>query len=188
MGLKRIKEDLIELGKYGRDKPRRIETYENLDPEKGITRPTGTEANKKARDYVVSEMKEAGLEVKIDKVGNIFGIKKGTKPDKKSVMIGSHVDSVQNGGMLDGALGVMSAIEAVRRINDEGYEHERNIEVVVYTSEEGSAFPVGLLGSSVLIEDISVEKALQTKNEENETLEKALERIEYKGDFEKDLD
>lgn len=188
MGLKRIKEDLIELGKYGRDKPRRIETYENLDPEKGITRPTGTEANKKARDYVVSEMKEASLEVKIDKVGNIFGIKKGTKPDKKSIMVGSHIDSVLNGGMFDGPLGVMSAVEAVRRINEEGYEHERNIEVVVYTSEEGSAFPIGLLGSSVLIGELDVEEALKTKNEEGETLEEALEKMGYKGDYEKDLD
>ena len=188
MSLERIKKDLVESSKFGRDPPRKIETYDDLDPEDGITRPLGSEANKKARDYVVKQMKEAGMEVNIDKIGNIFGIKKGSDPTKKSVMVGSHIDSVVNGGIFDGALGVMSGIEVVRRINDDDFEHERNIEVVVYTEEEGSGFNQSLLGSSVLAGEIDLEDALRMKNEEGKTVEEALKDNGYKGDYEKNLD
>lgn len=188
MSLKKIKKDLIELGKFGRTSDKkRIERYKDLDPEEGITRPSGTEADKKARDYVVEKMEEAGLEVKIDKVGNIFGKLEGSDPNKKSVMIGSHIDTVLNGGMFDGTLGVIGGLEGVRRLNQEGFKNERPIEVVVFTGEEGSAFPIALLGSSVLVGEVSVNEALKFENGEGKTLEKALEEIGYKGNYEKDL-
>jgi acetylornithine deacetylase/succinyl-diaminopimelate desuccinylase-like protein len=83
---------------------KRVTSYKDLDPEKGITRPTGSEANKKIRDYAVKCMKEVGLEITVDVIGNIFGKKSGSKKDQKSVMCGSHLDSVINGGQFDGAL------------------------------------------------------------------------------------
>ncbi len=160
----RLKEDLVETSSFGRTPPGKVETYDQLDPQNGVTRPAGTEANKKIRDYTVARMKEAGLTVNIDKVGNIFARKEGSKTNKGTVMSGSHLDSVINGGMFDGALGVFGAIEAVRRINDEGFENERPLEVVVFTGEEGSAFSPTLLASSVLIGKISVDDALNRKN------------------------
>ncbi|MCL0077202.1 M20 family metallo-hydrolase [Dehalococcoidia bacterium] len=184
----RLKEDLVETGKFGRTPPKRIERYDQLDPKKGVSRPAGTGENRKIRDYAVERMKEAGLSVRIDKVGNIFGRKEGSKTNKDSVMCGSHLDSVINGGMFDGALGVFSAIEAVRRMNDEGFENERSLEVVVFTAEEGSAFSPTLLGSSVLVGKLSVDEALNRKNAMGQTLEEALENIGYKGSFERSLD
>jgi len=184
----KLKEDLIEVGKYGRDPMRSVACYEDLDPERGVTRPTGTLANKKIRDYAVNCMKEAGLEVSIDKVGNIFAKKNGCKSGKKSVMCGSHLDSVINGGQFDGALGVFAAIEAIRRLNEEGFKNERPIEVVVFTGEEGSAFGLTLLGSTALIGELPLEDALKKKNEEGKTLSESLKEIGYLGNFTRTLD
>jgi len=184
----RLKEDLIEVGKYGRDPMRSVACYEDLDPERGVTRPTGTLANKKIRDYAVNCMKEAGLEVRIDKIGNIFAKKEGRTLGKKSVMCGSHLDSVINGGQFDGALGVFAAIEAIRRLNEEGFKNERPIEVVVFTGEEGSAFGLTLLGSTALIGELPLENALKKKNKEGKTLYKSLKEIGYLGNFTRTLD
>ena len=129
----RLKKDLIEVGKYGRDPMRPLACYEDLDPKRGITRPTGTLANKKIRDYAVTCMKEAGLKLSIDKIGNIFAKKEGRIPEKKSVMCGSHLDSVINGGQFDGVVGVFAAIEAIRTLNEEDFKNERPIEIVVFT-------------------------------------------------------
>lgn len=179
---------MIETGSFGRTPPESIERYEQLDPEHGVTRPTGTEGNKKIRDYAVARMKEAGLEVKVDRLGNIFGRKEGSKTDKGTIMSGSHLDSVINGGMFDGALGVFAAIEAVRRMNDDGFENERPIEVVVFTGEEGAVFSPTLLGSTALVGNMSVDEALNRKNAVGQTLGEALEDMGYKGSFERSLD
>jgi len=185
--ISRLKEDLIEAGQYGRDPERRVEYYDQLDPERGVVRPTGTVANKKVRDYAVKRMREVGLEIKFDKVGNIFARKEGSKTDRGVIMCGSHLDSVTNGGQFDGALGVFAAIEAVRRIDEEGFDNERPIEVAVLTSEEGSVFGLTLLGSSTLIGKVSVDDALKLKNPAGRTLAEILEQIGYRGDFERDL-
>jgi N-carbamoyl-L-amino-acid hydrolase len=177
----RLREDLIEAGTFGRIPPKRVERYDQLDPQKGITRPTGTEANKKLRDYAVERMKEAGLAVTVDNIGNIFGKKEGFKNTKGTVMFGSHADSVTNGGMFDGSLGVFGAIEAMRRINEEGFENERPLEVVIFTGEEGSAFKQTLLGSSVLTGKTKLQQALGMKNDEGITLEESLKNIGYHG-------
>ncbi len=183
-----LKEDLIEAGQYGRDPQRRVESYDQLDPEKGVVRPTGTEANKQVRDYAVKRMKELGLEVKVDRVGNIFARKEGSRTNKGVVMCGSHLDSVINGGQFDGPLGVFEAIEAVRRITEEGFDNQRPIEIAVLTSEEGSAFGLTLLGSSALIGKLSMDDVLGRKNPAGQTLADALQQIGYKGDFERGLD
>jgi len=95
--INRLKENIVEAGKFGRTPEKRVENYEQLDPENGVSRATGTEANRKIRDYAVARMKEVGLEVKIDKIGNIFGRKEGLKSGAGSVMCGSHLDSVHAG-------------------------------------------------------------------------------------------
>ena len=186
--LSRLKEDLIETGKFGRTPPEKIEKYSQLDSQIGITRPTGSEANKKIRDYAVERMKKAELKVSVDKIGNIFGRKDGFKTNVGAVMCGSHLDSVVNGGMLDGALGVFAAIEAVRVMNDEGFENEKPLEVVAFTGEEGSAFKQTLLGSSVLTGKITLGEALQIEDEKGIMLAEALRNIGYQGTFQRTLD
>ncbi len=183
----RWKEDLIKLGEMGRRIPARTESYEQLDPDNGLQRLEGTQESKRSKEYVIARMKEAGLKVRIDKVGNIYARKEGSKTGKGAVMSGSHLDSVLNGGMFDGPLGVVSALEAIRIMNDEGFENERPIEVVVFMGEEGSAFRKTLLGSSVIASDLSVDEALGIKNAQGVTLKEALDNLELRGNFMMDL-
>lgn len=182
----RIIKNMVEQGRIGRPGKRRVEESDHLDPDRGLTRPTGSKADMDARNLAVRLMKEIGLEVKVDMVGNIIGRKEGERKTG-AILVGSHVDSVVEGGMFDGDLGVFGAIEAVRRLIDEDFRNKRPIEVAVYTGEEGSAFNYGLLGSSVLTGKLSVEDAWKISNREGETLAKVLDRIGYKGDYFKDL-
>lgn len=187
MSSPRWKEDLIELGMMGRKVPARVESYAQLDLEKGLCRFEGTQEIKKSKDYVIARMKESGLKVRLDKVGNIFGRREGFKTSKGAVMSGSHLDSVVNGGQFDGPLGVVSALEAIRIMNDEGFQNERPIEVTVFMGEEASAFRKALLGSGVIAGKWTADEALALKNDEGITLKEALERLELRGDFEMNL-
>lgn len=187
MSINRLKEDLIETSQYGRESIRKASSYKDLDPGKGVTRPTGSEGNKQIRDYAVRCMDELGLEITIDKIGNIFGRKNGSVKDQKSIMCGSHLDSVINGGQFDGALGVFAAIEAVRRIKRENFNHERPIEVVIFTGEEGSAFGLTLLGSTALVGKLSLEDALNMKDNSGITLFESLEKIGYLGSKKREI-
>jgi N-carbamoyl-L-amino-acid hydrolase len=185
--MQRWKEELIELGEMGRKVRQRVESYKQLDLDKGLYRLEGTNEIEKSRDFVISRMREAGLKVRIDKVGNIFARREGFKTDKGAVMSGSHMDSVLNGGMFDGVLGIVSALEAVRVMDDEGFQNERPIEIVAFMGEEGSAFKKALLGSAVVAGKTSVEEALAVKNDKGQMLSDTLEHAELRGDFEMDL-
>lgn len=103
------------------------------------------------------------------------------------MIFGSHLDTVNNGGMFDGAVGVLAGIEAIKRIKEQNVSNKRDIEVVVYSGEEGSSFDCGLLGSSVISGKLTYERALEFVNNEGEKLKDILKRIQYYGDFKKDL-
>ncbi len=186
MGLERLMSELVALGQLGRPSNKKVAKYEDLSSEKGLWRMEGTAYCHQSRDYVVKRMKAAGLEVRFDPVGNIFAHKAGTKPEKNAVMLGSHIDSVKNGGQFDGPLGVMTALEAVRILNEEEFSNSRPIEIAVFAAEEGSAFKQALLGSDVVIGNKSAEAALRMKNEEGRTLAEALGN--YCGDYMLDLE
>ena len=85
-------------------------------------------------------MTDAGLTVEIDDFGNVLGYKVGKNPDLPVVMVGSHTDSVPNGGNYDGVVGVLSAIEVIRSMNDDGFEHDHTIAVVSFMCEESGRF------------------------------------------------
>jgi N-carbamoyl-L-amino-acid hydrolase len=180
----RLKADLIHISAIGRPSGRCIASIEDLDPKEGITRPECSAANKRLRDYTVQQMQAAGLTVRVDRVGNIFGRKTGKQDKQKVVMIGSHLDSVINGGNLDGALGVFTGLEAIRRLRDDAFENQRPIELVAFTGEEGSAFITGtMIGSAALAGEISAEEALPIKNTQGQSLGDALHHIGYQGDY-----
>jgi len=188
MASQQWKEDIVEIGRIGRTVPQRVDSYDQLTLDNGQYRLEGTAACQKAKEYVIAKMKAAGLEVRIDGVGNIFGRKPGLKSKRGAVMSGSHLDSVLNGGMFDGVLGVVSALEAVRRMNVEGFENQRPIEVAAFMGEEGSAFKKALLGSLVLAGHLPEDEALALRNDDNVSLREALDRQQLRGDFHLDLD
>ena len=116
----------------------------------GINRLAFTDADWEWRQYIIDCMNDAGLDVEIDGFGNVIGYKIGTNPDLPVVMVGSHTDSVPNGGNYDGVVGVLSAIEAVRSMIDDGFEHEHTIAVVDFMCEESSRFGAATLGSKAM--------------------------------------
>ncbi|MFC6837991.1 Zn-dependent hydrolase [Halomarina ordinaria] len=149
----------------------------------GRTVLTGTEANRQARQYLLDRLEAAGLDVRIDAVGNVVGrwVSSGADPTAPAVACGSHLDSVPEGGIFDGVLGVYSALEAVRALKDTDRDLARPIDVVCFTEEEGGRFSNGLLGSSVASGNRSVEEALALEDDDGVTLETALTDIGFRG-------
>lgn len=121
----RLRKDLEDLGRIGRD------------PLGGITRPSFSQADLEARAWLKDRIEAAGLAYRVDGAGNLFGRLAGNAPGR-SVMAGSHIDTVLNGGAFDGAAGVLAALECVRRIGEEGLRLPRTIEVASFTDEEGN--------------------------------------------------
>ncbi|MDN5569171.1 MAG: M20/M25/M40 family metallo-hydrolase, partial [Paracoccus sp. (in: a-proteobacteria)] len=119
-------------------------------PEQGTTRLTYSPEYAAARDFVMTHMEHAGLKVRQDAVGNIFGRLAGRNPDLAPILVGSHLDSVPNGGRFDGPAGVIAGVETAYLFRDLGLQPERSIDVVALIEEEGARFGGGLLGSRIL--------------------------------------
>jgi allantoate deiminase len=113
----------------------------------GVARLSFTEEERAAKELVASYMGEAELSVYEDAVGNLFGRREGRNPDAPVVLVGSHIDSVYNGGNFDGPLGVLAAVEILQTMNELGVRTEHPVEVVAFTDEEGARFSFGMIGS-----------------------------------------
>jgi N-carbamoyl-L-amino-acid hydrolase len=150
-------------------------------PKGGMGRLALTDDDKKARDLFVQWSKEAGCEVRVDAVGNIFARRLGTCPTAAPVMTGSHLDTQPLGGRFDGILGVLSGLEVVRTFNDTGVQHERPIDVVCWTDEEGSRFGAGCVGSNAFIGRRSVADTLGMLDAVGNSIGDELQRIGYAG-------
>jgi hydantoinase/carbamoylase family amidase len=119
----RLKRDLEDLGRIGRD------------DRGGVSRPSFSPADLEARAWLKKKIEEAGLRYRQDGAGNQFG---RIECAGKTVMAGSHIDTVPNGGMFDGAVGVLAALEAARRIIEDKVPLRRALEVASFTDEEGN--------------------------------------------------
>jgi N-carbamoyl-L-amino-acid hydrolase len=118
------------------------------NPEGGVTRLGFSETDMAAREYVMGLMRQAGLQVRVDQAGNIFGRREGT--ERLPVLLtGSHIDSVVGGGNYDGDVGSMGAIEVMTALHEGRVKTRHPIEVVIWTNEEGNHFGLGTLGSGV---------------------------------------
>lgn len=148
----------------------------------GLHRLALSDTDKAVRDWFCEQLSDAGLDVRIDAIGNIFGRRAGTDEDAPPVLIGSHLDSQPNGGIYDGPLGVIAALEFVRGLNDQDVETSHPIEIVNWTNEEGSRFQPAMQASGVWAgqHDLDTEYAKTDSN--GITFEEELERIGYKGD------
>jgi beta-ureidopropionase / N-carbamoyl-L-amino-acid hydrolase len=116
--------------------------------EGGVHRPTFSEAHLAARKWFRAQIENAGLEFRTDGAGNHSALLAQGEGEAPTLLLGSHLDSVPNGGRFDGALGVMAAFEVLRTIQDAGLQLKWNLEAIDFTDEEGTL--VGLLGSAAL--------------------------------------
>ena len=143
-------------------------------PGEGINRLAFTDADWAGRQYIIDRMTDAGLSVEIDDFGNVIGYKIGKKPDLPVVMVGSHTDSVPNGGNYDGVVGVLSAIEVIRSMIDDGYEHDHTIAVVSFMCEESGRFGNATLGSKAMRGELTLQDLHRLVDKQGISLYEAL--------------
>ncbi|MBI3962625.1 MAG: Zn-dependent hydrolase [Deinococcus sp.] len=147
----------------------------------GVTRLALSDQDKAGRDLFCSWLRAAGLAVSVDAMGNIFGRRPGTDPQAPPVLSGSHLDTQPQGGRLDGALGVMAALEVAGSLNDHRIRTRRPIEVVAWTNEEGTRFSPGTIGSGVFSGVYDLDFAYSRTDREGRTQGAELKRIGYQG-------
>jgi len=157
----RLYNRLLELGAIGKQEAG------------GITRHSFTAEDKAAKELVASFMKEAGLTVREDSVGNLIGRKEGRNPEAPVVLTGSHIDTVCNGGIYDGALGIIGGIEVLQTFNEQGIEVEHPIEVYAFNDEEGCRFSFSMFGSRGVIGTIE-QKDLEMKDQDGVSVAEAM--------------
>lgn len=150
----------------------------------GVSRIAGTDEDRAGRDLLVEWMKAEQLDVKIDYVGNIYGIRAGRDNSLAPIMVGSHIDTVVNGGKLDGTLGVLAGLELVTRLGEVGLQTVRPIVISAFTNEEGVRFQPDMMGSLVAAQGLTVEEALATEDRAGISLGDELKRIGYGGTIE----
>src|SRR5258708_5014976 len=151
-------------------------------PKGGVRRVTLTQADREGRDLFAAWCRDAGLELAIDAIGNLFARRAGTDPAAAPVMMGSHLDTQPSGGRFDGAYGVMAGLEVVRALNDAGLRTRAPVEVAGWTNEEGSRGVPPMMGSGVFTGVYSLEHALSQQDSEGVSVEKALKSIGYAGE------
>ncbi|MCH3949818.1 MAG: Zn-dependent hydrolase [Acidaminococcus sp.] len=149
------------------------------------TRLAASDTNKEGRDLVVSWMKDAGLRVVVDYIGNIFGIwETEANKNEAPIMTGSHIDTVINAGQYDGCLGVISGIEVVKTLKDAGLTPKRPLIVGVFTNEEGVRYSPDMMGSLVYAGGLDLKQALVSIGTDGTILGDELKRIGYAGTVE----
>ena len=139
-----------------------------------ITRPYGTPALAAARDVIARWMRDAGLEVHIDAVGNVRGRGRGAEPAAQALLLGSHLDSVRDAGRYDGPLGILLAIEVVDHIRERERDLPFPVEVIAFADEEGLRFQTTYLGSCALAGSFDA-AFLDLVDENGVTLREAME-------------
>ena len=146
----------------------------------GVCRLALTDEDRAGRDLVCKWMKQLGLRVSVDRIGNVLGLRDG-REDVAPVMTGSHIDSVATGGRYDGALGVLAGLEVIASLNDAGVSTRRPLAVGFFTNEEGARFAPDMMGSGVHQGALDLDEMLASKSIDGKLLGDELKRIGYDG-------
>ncbi len=148
---------------------------------RGVRRLALTDADAEARRRCVQWMTDAGLEVRVDRIGNVYATRPGRDRSLPCVLMGSHIDTVATGGAFDGTLGVLGGLEVMRALNDAGIETLRDVEVGFFTEEEGVRFGTDMLGSAVTAGRIPLDHAHALTDTDGRTVGEELARIGFDG-------
>jgi N-carbamoyl-L-amino-acid hydrolase len=149
-------------------------------PGGGVARLALTDADRQGRDLVTGWMRELGLAVTVDGIGNVVGVRPG-REGGPPVMMGSHIDTVRTGGRYDGNLGVLAGLEVIARLEDAKIVTRRPLAVAFFTNEEGSRFQPDMMGSLVYAGALPLDRALATVGIDGTTVGADLARIGYAG-------
>ncbi|WP_067840479.1 M20 family metallo-hydrolase [Amphibacillus sediminis] len=163
----RLWERIHQLGKIGQN------------AQGGVTRLAFTEEERQAKDLIKQHMKSANLEIREDQLGNLFGKRRGTNPNAKTILIGSHIDTVYNGGKFDGAAGVLAGVEVLQTLSEQGVELDHSVEVVAFTDEEGARFSSGMTGSQAFIGQLTIDALQNHIDQAGHSIADAMKRQGY---------
>lgn len=165
--LDRIQNDIEQLSKF------------NATPGKGLTRMSFTKEDRGAREYIKEQMKLAGLEVYEDAAGTVIGRLEGELKDAPTVMVGSHYDSVKNGGNFDGPAGVVTALETARVMKAKGLKPKFPVEFIAMIEEEGGRFGGGLFASRAMVGKVTRESLDSFKDSQGISIAEAMEEFGF---------
>ena len=170
----KLLEQLRELGAIGHDAA-----------QGGRTRIALTDEEKAGRGLLVRWMRELEMDVRVDQIGNIFGVLHAEHSGgmAQPLMMGSHIDTVRNAGALDGCYGVLAGLAVVRAYRQAGLRPARAIVVAAFTNEEGVRYQPDMMGSLVYAGGMDVQAALNTVGTDGTRLGDELARIGYAGDM-----
>jgi N-carbamoyl-L-amino-acid hydrolase len=150
-------------------------------PKGGVRRLTLGPEDKQVRDWFRKACEDAGLDVHIDALGSMFGMRKGRDMSKPPVGLGSHLDTQPTGGKYDGVLGTLAALEVVRTLNDAGIETEVPLCICNWTNEEGSRFAPATMASAAFAGEYTTDNILGRKDASGVSVGEALDGIGYRG-------
>lgn len=147
----------------------------------GLNRTALTDSDKQVRDTLAGWATDDGLACDVDHVGNMFITLEGAQPELTPVMSGSHLDTTPTGGRFDGIFGVLAAFEVLRTLKENGIQHQRSIQAVNWTNEEGSRFSPAMAGSGIYTGVLETDKIYRSTTADGSVFLDELERIGYKG-------
>lgn len=142
----------------------------------GVTRLAFSKEDMDARNFLIEAMRGARLQVSIDPIGNIRGLRVGSDPKLAPVMIGSHLDTVPDGGHYDGVVGVLAALEVIECLNDLEIETRRSIEMVSFAAEESSRFGLATIGSKAITGKINQSDLTALVDSNGDSLHSVLDK------------
>ena len=151
------------------------------EPPPAVTRVVFTETDLKARAYLRSLYEDAGLQVRVDPIGNTFARWIGSDDALPAVATGSHTDAIPHAGMYDGTVGVLGGLEAIRALKRGGFSPRRSIELVMFTSEEPTRFGIGCTGSRSMARAIAVDQLSQLKDSSGDSYDVVRQRGGFTG-------
>jgi N-carbamoyl-L-amino-acid hydrolase len=153
-------------------------------PEGGSRRLALTDEDRAGRELFMSWAREAGLDLRSDRAGNLFARREGRESGRPAVMTGSHLDTQPDGGRFDGVFGVLAGLEAVRALGDAGIDTAAPLEVVVWANEEGGRFPQFCTGSAVYAGAATLDDVRALRAFDGPSYGDELDRVGFAGDEE----
>jgi len=150
-------------------------------PSPAVTRVMLSDVDLQARQYLCGLFGEAGLELRVDAAGNLFARWLGADPSLPAVGTGSHCDAIPHSGKYDGTVGVLGGLEAVRALQQTGWQPRRSIDVIMFTSEEPTRYGIGCLGSRLLSGQLSPQAAGELQDAEGVAFEQLRQRAAVEG-------
>ncbi|MDN3015831.1 Zn-dependent hydrolase [Paenibacillus sp. BSR1-1] len=165
INLSRLQKDIERYATYGKNE------------HGGVTRPSFSHEDHQVRRLFIEELTELGLQVTIDGAANIWGKYEGTSKKKGSIVIGSHLDSVPNGGKYDGPLGVLTAKEIITTLKEHQIKLNHDLEIVSFTAEESNDFNLSTFGSRAFVGKLKPQNLRETRDSKGALLQEELMKV-----------